>query len=177
MNIITVSREFGSGGRELGRRLAETLGYDYYDGQIIASIAKKCGLDEKYVESALEERGWQTVPMTVHNTFASPMILQSPQVGLLLEQKQVIDEIGKAGRSCVIVGRNADLLLETYRPFNIFVCADMETKVRRCIERAKEARTPRPKRSKSESAVSTKTAPAPGKSCPALSGAAGTPTI
>lgn len=145
MNIITVSREFGSGGRELGRRIAETLGYDYYDGEIIAAIAKKCGLDEGYVENALEDHGWQSVPLTVQRTFASPMVLQSPQVGLLLEQKRVIEEIGKQGKSCVVVGRNADILLEEYDPFNLFVCADMETKVRRCIERAKEGENTSPK--------------------------------
>lgn len=145
MNIITVSREFGSGGRELGRRIAETLGYDYYDGEIIAAIAKKCGLDEGYVENALEDHGWQSIPLTVQRTFASPMVLQSPQVGLLLEQKRVIEEIGKRGKSCVVVGRNADILLEEYNPFNLFVCADMETKVRRCIERAKEGENTSPK--------------------------------
>lgn len=145
MNIITVSREFGSGGRELGRRIAETLGYDYYDGEIIAAIAKKCGLDEAYVETTLEDQSWQSVPLTLQHTFTSPMVLQSPQIGLLLEQKRVIEEIGKRGRSCVIVGRNADILLEQYAPFNLFVCADMEAKVRRCIERAKEGENTAPK--------------------------------
>lgn len=145
MNIITVSREFGSGGRELGKRLADTLGYDYYDGEIIAAIAKKCGLDEGYVENTLENSGWQSVPLTFGRTFASPMVLQAPQVGLLLEQKRVIEEIGKAGRDCVVVGRNADILLEEYAPFNIFVCADMQAKVQRCIERAKEGENTSPK--------------------------------
>ena len=138
MNIITISREFGSGGRELGRRLADELGYDYYDGEIIAAIAKNSGLDANYVENALEDHGWQAIPMTVHRTFASPMVMQSPQVGLLLEQKKVIEEIGKKGKDCIVVGRNADLLLKEYEPFNIFVCADMEAKIDRCIERAKE---------------------------------------
>ena len=138
MNIITISREFGSGGRELGRRLADELGYDYYDGEIIAAIAKNSGLDANYVENALEDHGWQAIPMTVHRTFASPMVLQAPQVGLLLEQKKVIEEIGKKGKNCIVVGRNADLLLKEYEPFNIFVCADMEAKIDRCIERAKE---------------------------------------
>ena len=46
MNIITISREFGSGGRELGKRLADLLGYDYYDSEIIAAIAEKSGLDK-----------------------------------------------------------------------------------------------------------------------------------
>ena len=138
MNIITISRDFGSGGRELGRRLADELGYDYYDGEIIAAIAKNSGLDANYVENALEDHGWQAIPMTVHRTFASPMVMQSPQVGLLLEQKKVIEEIGKKGKNCIVVGRNADLLLKEYEPFNIFVCADMEAKIDRCIERAKE---------------------------------------
>ena len=138
MNIITISREFGSGGRELGRRLANELGYDYYDGEIISTIAKNSGLDPNYVEHALEDHGWQAIPMTVHRTFASPVFLQTPQVGLLLEQKKVIEEIGKWGENCIVVGRNADLLLEEYKPFNLFVCADMEAKIDRCIERAKE---------------------------------------
>lgn len=138
MNIITVSREFGSGGRELGRRLADELGYDYYDGEIIAAIAKKSGLDEEYVEYALDDQAWQAVPMTVHRTFASPAILPTGQIGLLLEQKRVIEEIGNAGRDCVIVGRNADILLQEFEPFNLFVCADMQAKIDRCIERAKE---------------------------------------
>jgi len=145
MKVITISREFGSGGRELGRRLADVLGCDYYDGEIIAAIAKKSGLDETYVENALENHGWQTIPMTVHRTFASPVALPSAQIGLLLEQKQVIEEIGNAGKNCVVVGRNADILLEKYNPFNIFVCADMQTKVQRCIERAKEGEDISPK--------------------------------
>ena len=49
MRIITISREFGSGGRELGKRLADALGFDYYDREIIESIAKEQGLDEGYV--------------------------------------------------------------------------------------------------------------------------------
>ena len=138
MNIITVSREFGSGGRELGRRLADELGYDYYDGEIIAAIAKKSGLDEEYVEYALDDQAWQAIPMTVHRTFASPAILPTGQIGLLLEQKRVIEEIGNAGRDCVIVGRNADILLQEFEPFNLFVCADMQAKIDRCIERANE---------------------------------------
>ena len=61
MRIITISREFGSGGRELGKRLAGLLGYDYYDREIITAIAEQNGLDEGYVEMALEKRDWQTM--------------------------------------------------------------------------------------------------------------------
>ncbi|MGN0801536.1 MAG: AAA family ATPase, partial [Candidatus Faecivicinus sp.] len=52
--IITIGREFGSGGRELGRRLAEELGYAYYDQEIVAEIAQRTALSEAYVRQILE---------------------------------------------------------------------------------------------------------------------------
>ena len=55
------------------------------------------------------------------------------QTALLIEQKKIIEQIAKAGKDCVIVGRNADVLLSEYNLFNIFVCADMDAKVRRCL--------------------------------------------
>ncbi len=138
MNIITISREFGSGGRELGKRLAEALGYDYYDREIISAIAGKKGLDESYVSHALEQHGWQNFPLTLRSSFAGVPPVQSMQTDLLLAQKQVIEGIAKAGKNCVIVGRNADVLLKDYNPFSLFVCAEMEAKIRRCMERAQE---------------------------------------
>lgn len=136
MKIITISREFGSGGRELGKRLADVLGWDYYDREIITAIAERKGMDESYVEKALEQRVWQGVSLTFRGSFS--MGQQPLQTGLLLEQKRVIEGIAKTGRDCVIVGRNADVLLRQYKPFNIFVCADQEAKVRRCLERASQ---------------------------------------
>ncbi len=56
MKIITISREFGSGGRELGKRMADILGFDYYDREIITEIAKRQQMDEHYVESVLDHR-------------------------------------------------------------------------------------------------------------------------
>ena len=137
MKIITISREFGSGGRELGKQLANVLGYDYYDKEIIATIASNTGMDENYIERNLEHDRWQNVPLTFHQSVTS-VSLDSTHTDLLLERKRVIEEIAKAGENCVIVGRNADVLLRKYRPFNIFVCADLETKMRRCVERSSE---------------------------------------
>lgn len=134
MKIITISREFGSGGRELGKRLADLLGFDYYDREIITAIAGACGLDENYVEKAMETHMWQQIPLTYGAAFG----FQPPQMELLVEQKKVIDGIAKAGRDCVIVGRDADILLANYAPLTIFVCADTSAKVRRCAERAPE---------------------------------------
>lgn len=138
MNIITISREFGSGGRELGKRLADLLGYDYYDREIITEIAKRHDVDEKYVEYALNNHIWQTYSLSFHHSFVSPIAIQSPDTKLLHEQKKIIEEIAATGKNCIIVGRNADVLLKEHNPLNIFVCADMESKIKRCQERAEE---------------------------------------
>ena len=136
MNIITISREFGSGGRELGKRLADLTGYDYYDSEIIAAVAKNSGLDPDYVESVLTDHGWQNLSLTYRSTLSSTSYIQSSQIHLLVEQKKVIEQIAALGKDCIIVGRNADMILGDYQPFSIFVCAQTDAKVRRCMERA-----------------------------------------
>ena len=69
MRIITISREFGSGGRELGQRLAEALGFDYYDREIITKIAEKHDLNEDYVERVLENGAWHSYPIHIGHSF------------------------------------------------------------------------------------------------------------
>lgn len=137
MNIITISREFGSGGRELGKRLADILGYDYYDREILTAISQKHGLDEAYVEDILSRSVWKNISLTYGHTFATSMLFEQ-QTSLISEQTNIIREIAKTGRDCIIIGRNADVLLEEYSPFNIFVCADMEAKIDRCLKRAED---------------------------------------
>ena len=63
--IITIGREFGSGGREFGRRLAEELGYEYYDKEIISEIAKKTSLSEEYVQEVIEKTPHNLYPITI----------------------------------------------------------------------------------------------------------------
>lgn len=139
MKIITISREFGSGGRELGKRLADILGYDYYDREIITSIADKKGLDPDYVEKILENHAWQTVPLTYRHSLAGNSVIHTPyNTELLSAQTQILESIAKAGNDCIIVGRNADFILRDYEPLNLFVCADIDSKVNRCLSRAKE---------------------------------------
>ncbi len=136
MRIVTISREFGSGGRELGKRIAEYLGYDYYDREIINSIAENCGVNADYAKYMLNHSFPPTVSLTMRQSFHMPEMIQSSQLQLLREQTDVIKNIAKKGRDCVIIGRNADILLAEYKPFNIFVCADVNTKLLRCAERA-----------------------------------------
>lgn len=135
MKIITISREFGSGGRELGKRMADLLGWDYYDREIIDTVAKEEGLDANYVNAVLERHEWWSVPITFRRSFT---VAVTPNTELLVKEKDVIERIAKAGRDCILVGRNADFFLRDYKPFRIFVCAETEAKVRRCRERAEQ---------------------------------------
>lgn len=134
--IITISREFGSGGRELGKRLAELLGYDYYDREIITAIADGQKMDPEYVERTLDSSFTLQFPLTLRRSFMTPSVIQTTQTSLLLEQKHVIERIAQNGKDCVIVGRNADVLLNDAQPFTIFVCAEQEAKIKRCMERS-----------------------------------------
>lgn len=138
MKIITISREFGSGGRELGKRLADIMGFDYYDSEILYAVSKNSGLDAHYIANKLDGHGWQDFPVTFCKTINSTNYMQSSKVSLLIHQKKVIEEIALLGKDCIIVGRNADVILEKYDPFHIFVCADTDAKVKRCMKRAQQ---------------------------------------
>ena len=134
MNIITISRQFGSGGRQLGRLIAAQLGYDYYDKEIISAIASNKGMDENYVKNALDSNRIQPLRQNYRGSLAK--YTTTANTTLMLEEKKIIEEIAKQGKNCVIVGRNADILLADYNPFNVFVCADMASRVQRCVEHA-----------------------------------------
>lgn len=135
--IITVSREFGSGGREIGMRLAEELGLEYFDKEIVAEIADRCELDEHYVENVLDRGGYKNFSFSFGRSL--PMVSAAPDVvtDVLVAQQQVIRALGAKG-NCLVVGRCAEELLKQYKPFRIFVYADNESKIARCRARATE---------------------------------------
>ena len=138
MKIITISREFGSGGRELGKRLAEELGIHCYDHEIIELIAKEHGFDERYVANISEKCIEAAYPMTIGHRFAMPPVqIMDQGFQVAAAQQQIIENFAKQG-DCVIVGRCADVILKDYRPLNLFVYADMDAKVERCMKRAPE---------------------------------------
>lgn len=130
MKIITVSREFGSGGRELGKRLSDCLGWPYYDREIISAVARRNALDEGYVEDALEQGHFRGVPLTIGRTFAYLPSMPHDSRQLLQEQRRVLRALAAHG-DCIIVGRNADLILAEHRPLKLFVYADLESRLRR----------------------------------------------
>ena len=135
MRIITVSREFGSGGRELGKRLADALGITYYDREIITAIAEKSTMDEDYIERTIENGLLKQYPVTFSRTFAYMPAIVGNAPGLLAQQHKVIRELAAKG-DCLIVGRGADAILAEYAPLKLFVYADMAAKKERCRRRA-----------------------------------------
>jgi len=136
--IITVSREFGSGGRELGKRLSDALQIPCYDHEIIAMIAKEHGFDENYVAHMSEKSIRSAYPLTIGHRFSmTPNYVTKQAIKIAVEQKNIIENFAKQG-DCVIIGRAADVILAEYKPFNIFVYADKAAKLQRCIERAPE---------------------------------------
>ena len=138
MRIITIGREFGSGGRELGNQLAKRLQVPYYDQEIISAIAKRTALAEKYVQAVIEHRPFQPFPLSVGRSFFlyhDPVLEQN--LSIYREQSLIIEELA-AKSDCVIVGRCADYILREKNPFRIFVYADEASKLKRCRARDPE---------------------------------------
>lgn len=134
--IITISREFGSGGREIGKRLADELGFTYYDKEIITAIAERTGMSEEHIEN-ISEKGIYPYAFQFAKSFATYTDLQSSQTEILVAQQKVLKELAQKG-NCVIVGRGANSILKECNPMNIFVYADMESKINRCRKKARE---------------------------------------
>lgn len=138
MKIITISREFGSGGRELGKRLADELGIPCYDHEIIEMIAKENGFDERYVANVSEKSIEAAYPLTIGHRFSvMPVQFMDQSIRVEAAQRQIIENFAREG-DCVIVGRCADVILAEMKPLNLFVYADMPSKMQRCRDRAPE---------------------------------------
>jgi len=137
--IITISREFGSGGRYVGEMLAKELGVPFYDRDIITMVAEKSGLSASFIEKSDE-----SIPNTfLHNLKYSAYssvdtmaFVEMPVITdkVFLAQSSVIKEIASQG-SCVIVGRCADYILRDEPDLvKVFIRASMEDKVKRAIK-------------------------------------------
>lgn len=125
--IITIGREFGSGGREIGICLARKLGVPFYDKEIITLAAEKGGMDEAVIR-ANEEQPPQLGLGRV--AFASFRYNPAFSDAIFLHQCSALKQIAKRG-PCVIVGRCADYVLRELKPVNVFIAASMPYKIRR----------------------------------------------
>ena len=132
--VITISREFGSGGHSIGEKVAEKLGIPFYDGEIVNRAAQESG----YCKELIEEQGEATssASMWFDISAASTMYFQSPQDEIFLAQRKVILDAAKKG-PCVIVGRCSDYILRKAGVpcLNILIHADMVHRKKRVLER------------------------------------------
>lgn len=136
--IITIGREFGSGGRELGRRLAEELGIQYYDKEILTEIAKNTSLSENYVKSVVEGKSHGLFPITIGQSFAYNTDYHVRQMQEIYSaQTEIIRSLAEKS-DCVIIGRCADYILRAQKPSRLFVYADIDSRVQRCMARRTE---------------------------------------
>ena len=128
--IVTIDREFGSGGHEVAKRLADRLGVDFYDDEIIAKAAECTGYNKEYIRDN-DEKAPDFSFSGVFSGFDS--FQTSPFAKVQEEEFNIIREIAAAG-SCVIVGRAADYILSDVRHVSIFLFAPFEERVRRKLQ-------------------------------------------
>lgn len=127
--IITISREFGSGGRYIGKELAERLGISFYDKDIILKTAEETGLSEKFIEKQGEYS-------PLKNMFAYAFVGRditgtSVDDYVFNAQKKIIHELAEK-EDCVIVGRCADVILKDMEGcINVFIHGEKEEKINR----------------------------------------------
>lgn len=136
--VITISRQYGSGGREIGAKLAEKFGIPFYDNELITRAAKESG----FAESAFENAEKKATNSLLYSIAMGMSSYGNQELGfshlslddrIYLAQSDVIRKVAAEG-PCVIVGRCADYILkDVENVVNIFVWADMKFRIERAI--------------------------------------------
>ncbi len=128
--VITIGREYGSGGRLIAQRLSEELGITFYDKQLISEVAKQTGFSENFVRDAEHQRPTNSFLYDLYCAVQAPSVPDQ----VFIAQARVIKEAA-ARESCVIVGRCADYILrDEAHCLRTFVYAPLEQRVRRARE-------------------------------------------
>lgn len=141
--IITMERQFASGGNEIGRRLAKKLGIGLYDRNILSEAAKRLDIPAIYIAD-LEETAPGSIIFNLSKTALGGNSKKNPNMSmaekLFQEEKSIIEEIVQ-NEDCVIVGRCASYIFKD-RPdcLKVFVHADKEYRIKRAIQEEKLAR-------------------------------------
>lgn len=134
--IITISREYASGGSQIGKMLSERLGIPCYDREIIGKVAAESGLCEKFIE----DKGEYGNKVAIETYFATGMYYNGPSVedSIWAIQHQIIEELAEK-EPCIIVGRCADYILRKRTDvLNVFIHADKKTRAKYLAEELKE---------------------------------------
>lgn len=126
--VITISREYGSGGRYIGRLIADKLGIKLYDKDLIIKLAEATGLSEEYIETNEQKR--DTLAL-LNNGFYSGL---NNADELFIKESEIIKEVASK-ESCVIIGRCADFILkDKENVLKVFISSNMEDKIHRATE-------------------------------------------
>jgi cytidylate kinase len=134
--VIAISREFGSGGRTIGKQLADKLGVPCYDAQLIEKIAHESGFSHDFVEESCEQasgNSWMSMALSSRDFYG-----HSFQDELWIIQSKIILDLAK--EPCVIVGRCADYILnDNPNCLRVFIHADKEIRAKRIVEQYGES--------------------------------------
>ena len=132
VSVITIGRQYGSGGSELGQILADKLGYAFYDKEIIEMTAGTTGYSSNYVGEHQESLTNSLIYDLVNHMYTFPET-ESPKDKIFDAQSKVIKEIAEKGH-CVIVGRCADQILKDRTDcLNIFLHAPLKNRIKRVM--------------------------------------------
>ncbi|MDD6276401.1 MAG: cytidylate kinase-like family protein [Clostridia bacterium] len=136
IRVITVSREFGSGGRSTAKLIADKLGWKFYNKELVEAAAVESGLSERFIEENGEYAGATTSLLFNLSLGASIGNGSVPMYDkIFIAQSNVIRKIAEEG-NCVIVGRCADYILrERDDVLNIFIHSDIESRKKRILDR------------------------------------------
>ena len=127
--IITISREYGSGGRYIGRLVADKLGIKFYDKDLVNKLSEKTGLSTEYIEDNEQKRN---ILDSLNNGYYYNLTNSDE---LFVEESDLIKELAN-NESCVIIGRCSDFILKDNKDvINIFVYSTMDNKINRAVER------------------------------------------
>ena len=144
--IITISREFGSGGRTIGKGVAEKLGIPCYDHEVIEQLVERSGFAADYVKSQSEYAPNGSLFVNALN--AGNFHGLSNQDKLWTMQRQIIEELGEK-ENCVIVGRCADYILRDRADcLKVFIHRDFQSRAERIVQVYGETEVPTEKRLK-----------------------------
>lgn len=131
--IITINREFGSGGREVAKRVADILSIAYYDKELVDKIAEETKYNPEYIENFSEAIASRSYPLIFSKTLMS--IYSPPNDNIQSVQTKIIRDIANMS-SCVIVGRCASDILRKEKILKVFIySSDMEQRINRCYEK------------------------------------------
>lgn len=146
--VITISREFGSGGHSIGKIVAEILGISFYDQELLEKIAEETGFSKEFIEEAAEYSTAKNSLLfnVVMNRSLHGRTEPSPADTIYFAQAKIIKSLAEK-ESCVIIGRCSDYILrDNSGCLHVFIYSDMEDRAKRILERYGDSEKPIQKR-------------------------------